>query len=803
MRDTLKNIIYIARHFKLATLLNVAGLVVAFATFYLLMTQVIYQATFNHGVNDYERIYRMETDFLYEDWNFSDLVCRPFVESLKHRTQEVESFSLIADIMDGYTIPFQKGDSTVWLEYTQGNNKALSTLTAQVLDGNIEWNDSSQDGLVIPRKIAMDYFGKTQVAGDSMLYMLDDTTTAPLIVRGVFEDFPKNSELLNCIYGHLPDDGDIYSLNGIYRCFIKFREVPEDLDAFCLSLKQDIIHDIDSAGWEQFCAEHDVPFTKQVIKKLTIHLSPLKSSYFEHTSYTSSESGFRSMFLILLIACMMVIILANINFWNFTLAESPLRTHGINTRRVMGASRNSLRLGIIGECVITAVVSCLVALAICQLLAQLPVTSNWTDGTLTLSDHWGLVGSMIAIAVVVGIVAGYYPAACATAMPPGMALNGRVGLTPEGKTLRTILVFLQLVIAMVVVIYNGMLAMQARYIYNSSYGYDKSRILTTTLPRVDDSIQQQFDESLKRLPGIKNIAYSNATLGSTDQNDYIKTPINGNMVNYRYMQVSQDYLRTMGIKITEGRDFNEDDSAAIIVNASARKQWDCLKPGTTVSTGIGNDEDSAVVVGVCSDIRYATMRIDNDKTFFFILDKYEPCRVLNVRIDDNTDIKKAKASIDELLKKSFDEDAEPVSFYNKTLRKSYEKEFRYFFLLFIILLVCMLVTLAGVFCLAIFEREYRRKEIGIRKVLGASTDEIIKMLCRRYIWLILGSFVVAVPIAYYCGKITLDYFKDHTIIHWWLFPSGLLFVGGVILTTVVIQNWRTAHKNPTESIRNE
>ena len=316
MRDTLKNIIYIARHFKLATLLNVAGLVVAFATFYLLMTQVIYQATFNRGVDDYERIYRMETDFLYEDWNFSDLVCRPFVESLKHRTQEVESFSLIADIMDGYTIPFQKGDSTMWLEYTQGNNKALSTLTAHVLDGSIEWSDSAQDGLVIPRKIAMDYFGKTQVAGDSMLYMLDDTTTAPLIVRGVFEDFPKNSELLNCIYGHLPDDGDIYSLNGIYRCFIKFKEVPKDLDAFCLALKQDIIHDIDSAGWEQFCAEHDIPFTKQVIKKLTIHLSPLKSSYFEHTSYTSSESGFRSMFFILFIASLMVIILANINFWN-------------------------------------------------------------------------------------------------------------------------------------------------------------------------------------------------------------------------------------------------------------------------------------------------------------------------------------------------------------------------------------------------------------------------------------------------------------------------------------------------------
>lgn len=802
MRDTLKNIIYIARHFKLATLLNVAGLVVAFATFYLLMTQVIYQATYNHGVDDYERIYRMETDFVYEDWNFSDLVCRPFAESLKHLPQ-VESFSLIAEIMDGYTIPFQKGDSTVRFTYTQGNNTAVSTLTAHALDGSIEWSDTDQAGLIISRKIAMDYFGKTKVAGDSMLYLTDDTTTTPLPIRGVYEDFPENSELLNCIYGHLPDDDNIYSLNGVFRCFIKFKDIPDDLDAFCQSLKQAIIQDIDSIGWEQYCAVQDIPVAKQIIKKLTIHLCPLKSSYFEHTSYTSSESGFRGMFIILLLSCLLVIILANINFWNFTLAESPLRSHGINTRRVMGASRRSLRFSIIGECVITAVVSCLIALVLCQLLAMQSATSNWIDGVLSLNEHCGLVVTMIVIAIVVGIVAGYYPATHATSFSPAMALNGKVGLTPEGQTLRTILVFLQLVIAMVVVIYNGILAMQARYIYNSPYGYDKGRVLTTTLPSVDDSIQQQFDERLKQLPGIKSVAYSKTTLGSTDQNDYITTPIKGSVVSYRYMHVDQNYLRTMGIKVIEGRDFNESDSTAIIVNASARKQWDCLKPGTTVSTGIGAQEDSAVIVGVCPDIRYATMRIDNDKAFFFILDKYESCSILNVCIDENINIKKAKADIDELLQDCYGNGTEPMSFYNKTLRKSYSKEFRYFFLLFIILMVSLLVTLAGVFCLAIFEREYRSKEIGIRKVLGATTGEIIKMLCKRYLWLILGSFAVAVPIAYFCGKITLDYFKAHTPIHWWIYPLGLLLVGGVILTTVVIQNWRTARKNPTESIRNE
>ena len=805
MRDTLKNIIYIARHFKLATALNVVGLIVAFATFYLLMTQVLYQARFNHGVKDYERLYRMESDFVYEDWNFSDLVCRPFVEALK-RLPQVESYSLIADVPGDYTIPFQKGDTTLGYMYTQGNRTAVSTLSS-CIDGDIEWNDTAQEGIIIPQKMAVEYFGTPKAAGKDMLYQLVDQNdvvdTIPLTVRGVYKDFPENSELLNSIYGFLQDDDNIYSLNGVFKCFVKFKEVPEDLKAIEQAVKQAIIDEIDSTGWENYSAEQDIPWTKQAINKLTIHLSPLKSSYFEHTSYTASKSGFRSMFIILQLVCLLVIILANINFLNFTLAESPMRIRGINTRRTLGASRRSLRLGIIGECVVTSVASCLVALILSYLLTQLPVTKVLTDGDISLSTHWPLIIIMLVIAVLVGIVAGNYPATCATSLNPAMALTGKTGLTPKGKALRTFLVFLQLVVSMVVIIYSATLFLQSYYIFNSPYGYDKSRILVTTLPAVEDSIHQQFYNELKQLPDIEAIAYSDVTLGSTDRNNYIKTPIEGELVNYRYMHVSPNYLRTMGIKVTEGRDFLDSDSAAIIINKSAQERWGSLKLGLRVSTGLGNAMDSAVVVGVCPDIRYASTRIGNDKAFFFILNKSKPCRHLNVRITKDADIKKTIAGIDELLMKHYDDESVKMGLYDNELRNSYDHEFRDIWLIVIISFICLLITLVGMFCMAIFEREYRRKEIGIRKVVGASTSEIIKMLCLRYIWLILGSFIVAAPIAYISGERTLKYFKEHTPIHWWLFLLGLLLVGGVALTTVAVQSWRTARKNPAESIKIE
>ena len=156
-----------------------------------------------------------------------------------------------------------------------------------------------------------------------------------------------------------------------------------------------------------------------------------------------------------------------------------------------------------------------------------------------------------------------------------------------------------------------------------------------------------------------------------------------------------------------------------------------------------------------------------------------------------------------ILKKHFDSEAKPLMSFDSKLQETYENEFRFFKWIFILSLACTLITLIGVFCLTMFETEYRRKEIGIRKVVGAKTGEIIMMLCRQYIPSILISFAVAAPIAYICGEQTLAYFTEHTPIHWWIFPLALLIVGGIMLTTILLQSWRAARDNPVNSIKTE
>ena len=215
----------------MATALNLIGLVIAFAAFYLLMTQIIYQLSYNHGIKDYERLYRMESDFVYNEWDYSDLVCRPFADALQ-RIPEVESYSLMLSGGTNesfYTLKFLKGNDTTQYAMSPGNNTVLSTLSPQVINGEINWTDENQNDFIIPKSVALKYFGTVKAKGMAMKMIYNDTTL-DYIVGGVYEDFPKESELYthNRIFYNIYDEEDSLELYANYKCIVKFKTVPND-----------------------------------------------------------------------------------------------------------------------------------------------------------------------------------------------------------------------------------------------------------------------------------------------------------------------------------------------------------------------------------------------------------------------------------------------------------------------------------------------------------------------------------------------------------------------------------------------
>jgi len=482
-----------------------------------------------------------------------------------------------------------------------------------------------------------------------------------------------------------------------------------------------------------------------------------------------------------------------------------MRIKSINTRRVLGSTVNSLRLAFVAETVLTSLLAFGLAVGVSYLLSQWPLIGELTVGSLALGDHLVLMAIIGLAAVGIGIVAGLYPAFYVTSFQPALALKGSFGLTPRGRRLRTVLLCLQFLITSIMVVYIGILYLQSHYIFNSDYGFDKDEILFAGVGDLRGK-QDALRSELMQQTGVVEVAFSQSVLGTSDIYMSWGRGDKDHQVQFTAMPVDWHYLRTMGIEIVEGRDFSEHDSDCYIINEAARRKWNWVEMDKPLL------KDDLPVIGVCRNVRFASTRVDNnDSPLAFVIygETYlsqgwsNDFGGVNIRVAAGVDKVQMRQTIKDVFKKLGAQREPVIRFLDESLERTYRDEFRFIHQVLIFSVMCLVITLIGVFCMTMFETEYRRKEIGIRKVMGSSTGDILTMLSRRYMWLLVGSFVVAAPVAWFIGSQWLQSFAERTPIYWWLFPLALLVVAAVTLATVIIQSWRAATENPVNSIKNE
>ena len=746
-----RNMLYMARRFKTATVLNFIGLTVAFAACYLFMTQVAYNHSYNKGLTNYQQLYRVEVPGMAENSEWQSNVSRYIAEQLTAMPQ-VETMAL----MTRYNNCIAKKDLNEFsFSWCRVSNDALSTFAPRLLDGEITWKDGDQKGLVIPASIAMQYFGSVQVAGRHMMWESGDSAR----VRGVFADFPENCSIRNCIYSNMRDEnqGNINNYN--YVCYLRLNS-QIDTAQVNRSMREAMME-----KWHQLFVEHGMEDQWEKEKgsmSFTMRLQPITKTWYSGVD-PDLDKGNKMVDWILRFSCLLVIIIATINFLNFVLAESPMRIKSINTRRVLGSSVSSLRIGLVAEALIMSLMSFLMAMFICWLLSYWPFINELMVDSIALSKHVMIILALALVAVLVGVVAGIYPAFYVTSFQPALVLKGAFGLSPQGRQLRTSLLCLQFLITSVMVVYIGILYLQSHYIFNSDYGFSKDEILYASTGELNDKKDALRSELMQQM-GVVDVAFSQFALGFSDS----------------YM--------TWGI------------------NEAARKKWNWVEMEKKLL------DDDLPVIGVCNNMRFASTRVDNnDSPLAFIVlgdilksEGWTPSlNVMNVRVAAGTDKVKMRQKIKDICMKLGMQHEPDVKFLDQKMEELYQEEFRFMRQVLVFSVICLIITLIGVFSLTMFETEYRRKEIGIRKVMGSSTGEILAMLCRRYVWLLISSFIVAAPLAWYIGNEWLLSFAERTPIYWWLFPLALLAVGTITLATVIIQSWRTANENPVNSIKNE
>jgi len=406
-------------------------------------------------------------------------------------------------------------------------------------------------------------------------------------------------------------------------------------------------------------------------------------------------------------------------------------------------------------------------------------------------------------------LAGAYPSYYVTSFPPALVLKGSFGLSPKGRILRTSLICLQFVVSFMLVIGVGIMYLQSYLIFHTDYGFDKDEVMVVPTAPDTRNHADAIDADLRKIPGIEGASLAQSVLGSSDRYQTWGRGEGDKHITFTCIFVDWRFLSVMGIDIVEGRNFRQTDGDVYIFNASAKKKY----PWLAVDKPI-NDEDMPVV-GFCEDIKYATLRVDDSQQPIAFLvpsrDGYYMNEgfwrnVLLVRVAKGMDKREAKEKVLEVVLK-YEHDNElgvnDLRYMDDVLEQSYHQERLFTQQILLFSLLAILISIIGVFGLTMFESEYRRKEIGIRKVFGSSTKEILMMFWRRYLCILLGCFVVAAPIGYLVGLHWLEGFAVRTAISPLLFVVSFLLITLITLLTVTYQSWKNANENPVNSIKTE
>lgn len=786
MKTLVRNFSHTFRRFFTASILNILGLSIAFASFFVIMTQVDYDYNFNKGYKDYEKIFRIEINHNPKlGWQL--WMPRPLCELIQTCSPHVKSVSIINAFppQNDYEV-----NGNIFNETTcYGFGNFLETFQPEIINGSADALNQPKT-ILISESMAKRFFGTTDAVGKSIFKDKQSSNDA-WTIGGVYKDFPENTQIRNWIM--MPNDPtenkDNWN-NWNYICYIRL-EHPDSAPEI-----EKLIEEIVKKNIPEYASEGSDSVLSSVV-----HLSPLADIHFSTIGNKSASS--RTTVYLLICISFLIVVIATINFMNFSLAETPMRIKSINTQKVLGATTRSLRLSLIAESVLISTIAFILSLIEILLLKDSGLQDLVSAGLQPL-EHPILLTITFCLSLLMGFLAGIYPSYYVTSFAPALALKGSFGLSPKGRTLRTALVCIQFFVAYMLIIGVGIMYLQSRYIRTSDYGYDKEAIITGNMTTETQAQNDAVVNDLSRIPGVKEVAFSMFILSSADSYMNWAMDDNNTVVQFDVMPVDYRFLDVMGIHVTEGRNFKPGDGDVYIFNEATRKKYPWMKVDQPAP-------DDHLIVGFCENIKYSSFRNDDNTQpmAFFIYGKnfekigHQWQQTINIRVSAGVDKIAIIRSLQKTMEKFTPGHDFNFRFMDEVLDANYRNELRFTKQILLFSLIAIAISLTGVFGLTMFESEYRRKEIGIRKIMGSSTTQILYMFNQRYILILTGCFIVAAPFGWWIGQHWLQGFAEKTPVSPWIFILSFLLVTLITILTITVQSWKNACENPANSIKTE
>ena len=791
MKTILRNFFSVLRRCKAASVLNVLGLSIAFVAFMLIMMQVNYDYTFDCSHRNADAIFRV--DIVHGSKGSQAIICRPFARAFTESSPHIKGGCLLnAWVGSPFFYVEQNGQRTgyrenAW-EVTPG---LLDVIHFDMLEGTAQALDEP-GSVILPESMAKKIFGNETAVGKQLI--APNVEMNAQIIKGVYKDFPRNSALQNVIYVAMnPKENYDNWGNWNYFFFVRLDDPANKenvLDNFKsnFNAKEAFGNEFEWGGEESF----------------DLRLTSLPDVHFlNNVDFDSMPKASRQTLLVLFSIAFVIIIIAGINFTNFSTALTPMRIKSINTQKVLGSSDRMLRGSLLVEAVGVSTFAYLLSLLFLYVIPKTPVASL-VDADISFGAQPMIIAGTAVIAVIVGVLAGLYPSYYVTSFPPALVLKGSFGLSLAGRRMRSVLVGIQFVASFILIIGSLFMYLQNRYMQNAPLGYDKEEMIIVHLNNKINKDRDAFTNQLKSFSGVEDVTYSQFLLSSQDQYMGWGRDYNGKNINFQCLPVSSSFLKVMGIEVKEGRDFRPEDdqkeTGCYIFNEKAKAQLE-LK----LNEQIDGDE----IIGFIPDIKFASFRQEVTPMAFYLWGKYQWGQEGNyynaayVKFKAGSDLRAGMEHVRESLKKFDSEFPFVIRFYDEVLQHTYEKELKIGSLITLFSLVAIFISIVGVFGLVVFESEYKRKEIAVRKVLGSTTGEVLYMFNVSYFWILLICFVLGAPVAWYGVHRWLENFAYRTPMYWWVLPLAFLAIGMITFLTVTYQNWHVANENPVKNIKSE
>lgn len=669
----------------------------------------------------------------------------------------------------------------------------FSLFSFPLIRGNASNVLKNPNSVVLTETTAKKYFGSVDNAMGKVMQM---DKQFQLIVTGIAKDVPSNSHLdfdmVVPIENYSNDDGFKAWMNN--RLFVYVLLNPHS-NVAQLEKK-----------FPSFVEKYMGDELKQNGFSFTLSLTALKDIYFEPASgFDNVKHGDKTVVYIFLSIAILILIIACINFMNLSTIRAIERSKEVGLRKVLGALRNALVLQFIGESVLITAISCV--LSVVCLMLVMPWYNQILGYGLTVSwNSLSIYLFLIGVIIIVGFLAGSYPAFFLSAFSPIQALKGKLRLGKSGSAFRQGLVVVQFSISVFLIVGTLIIISQMRYMKNKQLGYNEDQTLVVKIDNNDIYDNKYvFKNELENNSNIASVSLMSGEPGGFFDQFNFDAEGHNEIWKARTEFADFEYVKTLGLKIIAGRDFSAqfptDTTDAVMINRTAAS-----KLGWTPQQAIGKwiqnkfrDDNKRRIIGVVEDFNFLSLKENMDA---LVIAPNEDRRVALIKLKPGN-LQAGIASVKNAYRKVAPAYPFEYSFLDQQFDELYKNDLRQKTILTTFAFLAIFIACLGLFGLASFTTTKRYKEIGVRKVLGSSVQGIIVLLSKDLLKPVLVATCIALPAGYYFMNKWMQNFAYKTTLHWWIFLLAAFITIGIALITVCIKSIKAAMANPVESLRTE